>query len=82
MMVDAYAVEILVVEDLFAEEEERNTFYLEFNFFDEEWELLEDLWYQTDGYKVAHWNKKQAYKMAEKYKQEGLQVVIKHVLYR
>ena len=82
MMVDAYAVEILVVEDLFAEEEERNTFYLEFNFFDEEWELLEDNWYQTDGYKVAHWNKKQAYKMAEKYKQEGLQVVIKHVLYR
>ena len=82
MMVDAYAVEILVVEDLFAEEEERNPFYLEFKFFNEEWELLEDLWYQTDGYKVAHWNKKQAYKMAEKYKQEGLQVVIKHVLYR
>ena len=81
-MVDAYAVEILVVEDLFAEEEERNPFYLEFKFFDEEWELLEDNWYQTDGYKVAHWNKKQAYKMAEKYKQEGLQVVIKHALYR
>ena len=42
MMVDAYAVEILVVEDLFAEEEERNPFYLEFKFFNEEWELLEN----------------------------------------
>lgn len=82
MMVDAYAVEILVVEDLFAEEEERNPFYLEFKFFNEEWELLENHWYQTEGYKASHWNKKQAYKMAEQYKQAGLKVVIKHALYR
>ena len=75
-------VEIKVVEDLYAEEEERNTHYLEIRFFDEEWEELEKLYIETDGYKQAHWNEKQAKKFAEQYAKENKKVIVKHALYR
>ena len=75
-------VEIRVVEDLYAEEEERNTFYLEVKFFDEEWDEFEELYIETDGYKTAHWNEKQAKKLAEQYAKENKKVFVKQVLYR